>query len=41
MSARELDLALLSLPVEAPEFVAEPLMRYWMQPAVPRSHPSW
>jgi len=34
----ELDLALLSLPVEAPELVAEPLMRDRMLLAVPKQH---
>ena len=35
----DLDLALLSLPVEAPELVAEPLLRERMLLAVPGSHP--
>src|SRR5574337_802935 len=34
----DLDLALLSLPVEAPELIAEPLLRERMLLAVPRSH---
>lgn len=37
----ELDLALLSLPVEAPELMAEPLLRERMLLAVPRNHPLW
>ncbi|TAM84467.1 MAG: hydrogen peroxide-inducible genes activator [Acidobacteria bacterium] len=34
----DLDLALLSLPVEAPELIAEPLLRERMLLAVPKSH---
>ena len=41
LSEGVLDLALLSLPVEAPELLAEPLMRDRMLLAVPRNHPLW
>lgn len=37
----DLDLALLSLPVEAPELVAEPLLHERMLLAVPKRHPLW
>jgi LysR family transcriptional regulator, hydrogen peroxide-inducible genes activator len=41
ISEGELDLALLSLPVDAPELLAEPLMRDRMLLAVPKQHPLW
>jgi LysR family transcriptional regulator, hydrogen peroxide-inducible genes activator len=41
VSEGELDLAILSLPVEAPELAAEPLMRDRMLLAVPKHHPLW
>lgn len=37
----EIDLALLSLPVKGPEFVAEPLLTDRMLLAVPSKHPLW
>ncbi len=37
----DLDLALLSLPVEAPELIAEPLLHERMLLAVPKRHPLW
>jgi len=37
----DLDLALLSLPVESPELIAEPLLHERMLLAVPKSHPLW
>jgi LysR family hydrogen peroxide-inducible transcriptional activator len=37
----EIDLALLSLPVKGPEFVAEPLLADRMLLAVPSKHHSW